>query len=150
VSAGSGHHFTPSDSLRRELKTLLSDPKVKSCLARSYKVSYAYPIPLTGGSSVDGRTFYIHPDVQKSDRPHVLLHERIEKALREALGMSYDRAHRLATMDEHESVGASKWKAYKERIGKIVQENEHPSKTPKDLDTGPYRESGLMRLIASR
>jgi hypothetical protein len=43
------------------------------------------------------------------------------------------------------------WSEYKEAIGEYVRSNmEHPAKNlPDDLDTGPYRESGQMKLLGS-
>jgi hypothetical protein len=67
--------------------------------------------------------------------------------------MSYSRAHELATCAERmlvDRMGQS-WSEYKEAIGEYVRSNmEHPAKNlPDDLDTGPYRESGQMKLLGS-
>lgn len=147
MSAGHHHrHHGDHKGLSKELEGLLEDAEVKAYLDRPYKL-VRIMVPLTGGSSMDGRTYYIDPDVPKEDVESVLWHERVEKALRAVKGMGYARAHALATAAERERSGKG-WEAYKARIGSVVRKNEKRGAVglPKGFDLGPYRESGLMRL----
>ena len=152
MSAGHTHpevRHTPA--LVRELKRLLDEPAIKAYMDRPYSVSYSYKIPLTGGSSVSGRIYYIDPDVPVSFRPYILEHERVEKALRDVKGMKYARAHELATVAERLKVEADKrdWVGYKKAIAMPVRSNEKrgQEKLPAGFDLGPYRESGLMDMV---
>lgn len=142
MSAGHKEHGSKrhSMSLEREFKRLLTLDDVRKYLSRDYKVSYDYHIPLTGGSSKDGKTYYIDPDVPPTLRKFVLVHERLEKAFRAVLGESYSRAHTLATIGERIRVERSRttWEAYKAAIGRIVRKNERlpKGKLPSDFDHG--------------
>ena len=152
MSSGHSHHFTASEALAKELKKLLDDPKAKAYLSRKYTVEER-PMPLTGGSSLDGRTYYLDPSLAKPVkigtrtvdlRPFVLSHERTEKVLRDLFGMSYNRAHELATMAEHQKVTAAgiSWNLYKRTVAKPVRQDEKERVTlPKNFDMGPLRSS---------
>lgn len=127
-------------SLEQELGRLLERDDVRRYLGRPYKVSYDYHIPLTGGSSKDGRVYYIDPDVPHKLRKFVLVHERLEKAFRAVLGESYSRAHTLATIGERIEVERSRitWEGYKAEIARVVRANERMprGKLPDDFDHG--------------
>lgn len=153
MSAGHHHRQNHTSELIREVKSILGLPEVKAYLGRPYVVDYSREIPLTGGSSRDGGRYYIDPRVPLSLRPFVLRHERVEKAVRDVLGKSYSVAHRIATGAERIMVEESgrDWEEYKRQIAVPVRqaEKERPKSTPKDLDIGPYKESGEMRLLRS-
>lgn len=145
-----GHRHNPSFDLAHEVTRLLASAAVRTYLKRPFKVSYRYAIPFTGGCSTDGKTYYIDPSVPTRDRPLVLEHERVEKALR-VNGYTYARAHVLATAAERMKALLMRrdWDAYKNEMASIVRRNEKAKggMLPSDLDPGPYRESGRMDLL---
>ncbi len=153
MSSGHHHKTLHHPDIIAEVEHLLEDPKVFNYLRRPYTVITTGKIPLTGGSSTDGRRYYLDRDLPKRFRTTVLWHERVEKALRVVKGMSYDRAHNLATAAERMKVEESgkDWNAYKREIGAIVRANEKeaPHKMPAGFDTGPYKESNSMGMLAS-
>lgn len=161
MSAGHQTEHHESAALGQELARLLADARVKKLMQRAYRVDFSHPMPLTGGSTVTWDRFFLDPrlkqrfsvgqrrDVDLSEP--VLRHEVVEKALRQVLGMSYDRAHVLATLAERQVVKAMKldWNAYKRVMSQIVRrdESERPKSMPKDFDYGPVRASrGLKSL----
>lgn len=149
MSSGHHHQHAHSKELCDEVTRLLADEKVRAFMKRPYTVSFSRKIPLTGGSNIRGDVYYIDSDVPAVLRSFILWHERVEKALRQVLEMSYDRAHVLATCAEHmrvEEAGHS-WEDYKKRVAPIVRENEkrRPFPLPSSFDTGPMRESGYLR-----
>lgn len=140
-----------SVELERELKELLAKPEVKKYLNRRFNVDRRHDIPLTGGSNVDGSVYYLDRRLPGQFVVPVLEHERVEKALRSVLNMTYDRAHRLATVAEKLKVESldMDWATYKRRVAKVVRRDEHEDgeDIPKDLDLGPYRGSNALGLI---
>lgn len=152
MSAGHRHPHTESQhrALVAECLKLVQDPQIVRYMKQDWVADYKHEMPLTGGSSIDGRTYYVDPDVPQEYRKYVLWHERIEKVLRAVKSMSYDRSHRLATAAERAAVVADgkDWEAYKKAIGRIVRldEGQGPQKLPRHFDLGPLRESGMMRL----
>lgn len=154
MSSGHHHKTLHHPDLIAEVERLLKDKSVHKYIEDMNDigaVDYKHKIPLTGGSSKDGRTYYLDRDVPQKLRQFVLWHERVEKALRTVKGMSYDRAHNLATAAERMNVEESgrDWTAYKREIAGIVRANEKeaPHKMPAGFDTGPYRESNSMGMI---
>jgi hypothetical protein len=153
MSVGHQREYRHKAGLIAETQKLLRDSRIQAYLKRPFKINLKHHIPYTGGSSRDGLTYYLDKDLPDVFHVPVLWHERIEKALRDVLKMSYSRAHELATCAERmlvDRMGQS-WSEYKEAIGEYVRSNmEHPAKNlPDDLDTGPYRESGQMKLLGS-
>lgn len=158
-----GHHTTHqhSASLVRELKRLLADSRVKKLVDGPIRVSFSHEMPLTGGSTAAWGTFFLDPRLKQRFRVGnrsevdlsgpVLRHEVVEKALRAVLGMSYDRAHALATAAERLLVEAMglEWGAYKRVMAAIVRsdEREHPKSMPKGFDYGPLRESRNLKSL---
>jgi hypothetical protein len=152
MSAGHRHHQEHDPALVGLTRKYLAMPQIRAYLARPYSTDFSHKIPFTGGSSVDGRIIYIDPDVPQALRRYVIFHERVEKALRNELHMSYDQAHRIATCAERlmvEGEGHS-WEAYKHAIGKPVRINEahKDSNLPAGFDIGPYRETGRTDLVS--
>jgi len=151
MSAGNGHPNAPRHfaSIERELKKLLARPDVQAYMNRKWMTNFKFSIPLTGGSSIDGLTYYIDPNVAPADRQFVLVHERVEKALRAVMGMTYDRAHELATAAERLEVEKMKknWAEYKTRIGKVVRvdEKEAIANLPANYDYGPMKAMGMVK-----
>lgn len=138
-----GHRHEPDESSITELHHALSHPGVQEYLKRPFTVDFEHHIPLTGGSNTDGSVYYGDHHLPKSFRTHVIIHERVEKALRSALGMGYDHAHVLATAAEKLSVikSGGKWAAYKKGVAKPVRRDEKEPKrdVPHDLDQGPVQ-----------
>lgn len=153
MSSGHHHKTLHHPDLIAEVERLCDDPAIVRYLRRSYVVDLTQKVPLTGGSSRNGGTYYLDRDLPKKFHTTVLWHERFEKALRAVKGMSYSRAHELATAAERMKVEefGRDWTAYKKAIAGIVRDNEKqtPHKMPPDFDTGPYRESGSMNLLAA-
>jgi hypothetical protein len=161
MSSGHHTHHHHNDRVLRELKRLLAEPDVKKWLDKPYKVDFSHPMPLTGGSTVDWGTFFLDPVLKERFKvgrrrnvdlaPFVLRHEIVEKALRLAKGMSYDRAHAYATCAEHQDVTAAglDWDAYKSVMRKITSQNEHerPKGMPKGYDYGPLRASRDVKAL---
>jgi hypothetical protein len=152
MSSGHHHKTLHHPDLIAEVERLSKDSAVIRYLRQPHTVDLTQRVPLTGGSSKNGRIYYLDKDMPKKFHATVLWHERFEKALRAVKGMSYDRAHNLATAAERMKVEESgkDWTAYKKEIAGIVRANEKetPHKMPAGFDTGPYRESNSMALIA--
>jgi hypothetical protein len=161
MSAGHRTHHDHSDSQIRELKRLLADERVKKLIKTPYRVDLSHQMPLTGGSTVQWGKFFLDPKLKKTFMigkkanqdlsPPVLRHEVVEKALRQVFGMSYDRAHIMATVAERlevEKMGLD-WETYKRTMESIVRkdEHEHPKSLPKDYDTGPLRASRGVKSL---
>lgn len=149
MSSGHHHQHSHTKELCNEVTELLAQPDVRAFMKRPYTVSFSRKIPLTGGSNIRGDVYYIDSDVPAVLRSFILWHERVEKALRQVLEMSYDRAHVLATCAEHmrvEEAGKS-WEDYKKRTSLIVRENEkrRPLPLPAGFDYEPMRVSGYNR-----
>lgn len=158
-----GHHTAHrhSEQLARELERVLSDKRVIEYLKRPHRVDFSHQMPLTGGSSVDGRVYFLDPRLKRKytvgtkagqdlSGP-VLRHEMVEKALRAVFGLSYARAHALATCAERfavEAMGLS-WAAYKNVMESIVRRDEHerPKTLPREYDLGPLRASGGLKSL---
>jgi hypothetical protein len=153
VSVGHQREYRHKSGIIQETRAVLRDSKMQAYLKRAFKIDLKHHIPFTGGSSRDGLKYYLDKDLPDAFHVPVLWHERVEKALRDVMQMSYSRAHELATCAERlliERLGQS-WSDYKDAIGEHVQANmRHPAKDiPDDLDLGPYRESGQMKLVGS-
>jgi len=142
MSAGHRNKQIHSDTDRRELRSLLSDKDVKAYLTKPYTVDTSKHIPLTGGSNIAGNKYYIDRSVPKRLQHYILWHERVEKALRAVKGMSYDRAHTLATLAEKIKVEAHghNWIKYKDECESLVRKDEKEGgRGPKDLDPVPHK-----------
>src|SRR5215469_3980594 len=100
MSAGHHVYHKHSDALLRELSRLMDDPRVKRLIEGPVKVDFSHQMPLTGGSTVEWGTFFLDPRLKRtytvgkkrdvSLSEPVLVHEVVEKALRQVLGMGYD------------------------------------------------------------
>lgn len=152
------HHAEYSD-LERVRKRYLLNPRVQEYLKRPYERIW-HPMILTGGSSLDGSRYYLDPQLQRPVQTNVgprrldsfvLIHERVEKALRVALGLSYDVAHAVATRIEQATVEAAgiSWEVYKHIMSRIVRadEREQPD-FPPGFDMTPVNEWRRERSAA--
>ena len=111
-------------------------------------------MPMTGGSNKNGDIYYLDPSLKekvyvggtrRASLPmyqniaaFILWHERVEKALRVGLDMSYDNAHKHATEAEKKEVikHGLDWQAYKNACEHIVRMNEKKPlhRLPRDFD----------------
>jgi hypothetical protein len=86
----------------------------------------------------------------------LILHEAVEKALIDHLGLGYLHAHQIATRAEQAAVRASEvtWQAYDRFMREFVKRigDETLSRVPRDLDLKPYKDEhddGLLRRMAA-
>src|SRR5579864_2561960 len=101
-----------------EEDTLVSDAIMQQVIGQVLKdvrVSRAYDVPYLGGSSRDG-TIYIDRDLPRTFRsdgrrvaadPFIILHEAIERAVGDRVGLSYQHAHQIALRVEEAAVRAA-------------------------------------------
>jgi hypothetical protein len=125
-----------------------------------------HDIPYLAGYSRNAKTIYIDRHLPKSfvfrgrrimtDR-FLILHESVEKALMDRLGLRYLHAHQIATRAEEAAVRAVgvTWHAYDRFMQTFVKRagDERLMKVPRDLDLKPYRDEEdtelLKRMAAS-
>ncbi|HZP65847.1 MAG TPA: hypothetical protein VFB32_06020 [Rudaea sp.] len=130
----------------------MMDHAVKSIRSRAH-LEREYDIPYLAGYSLTGHTIFIDRHMPKSfvyrsrkvltDR-FLIVHEAVEKALIQLLGMHYLHAHQIALHAEQAAVRAEgiKWEVY----DAFMQENikvigdEELSRVPANLDLTPYRD----------
>lgn len=130
--------------------------RVVAAIKKRTKIVRGVDVPYCAGYSEDGSTVYIDREVPKTfnlrGKPcdvdkYLVLHEMIEWALMEHLGIPYQYAHALATVCEEKAVQAdghdlsaynSAWDTV---IRKVGSRGKYPN-IPKDLDTEPYEDEG--------
>jgi hypothetical protein len=131
----------------------MMDRALDAICRRVKKIDRKHDIPYVAGYSLDGNTIYIDRHMPPTfnykgriiniDR-FLLLHEAIEKALIDQLGLHYLHAHQIATRAEEAAVHAAgiDWREYDRFVQKNVNRigDERLSKIPDDLDTKPYRD----------
>jgi hypothetical protein len=110
-----------------------------------------YDIPYVAGYSKDGKTIYIDKDVPDKYDRFLLVHERVEKALIDGLGLKYQYAHQIAFRTEDACVKSSnidvaEYNKFWDRYIKL--EREKINSVPKDLDLTPYEAENDNDLIA--
>ena len=143
--------------------TKISGPIIEQAnraVLKRVKVNRRFDVPYLAGYSEDGRTIYIDCDLPKtfSDggkrfpaHPFVILHESVEKALVDQLGLVYQHAHQIALRVEQAAVrdaGAS-WRKYDAFMQKYIKlAEERPDlRLPPDLDLKPYRDEHDAPLL---
>jgi hypothetical protein len=130
---------------------------------RVKKLDRLHDVPYLAGYSKDGRTIYIDRHMPKSfiyrgrrigTDKFLILHEAVEKALIDRLGLNYLHAHQIATRAEQAAVRATgiSWHAYDRFMQANVKRigDERLEKVPADLDLKPYRDEhddGLVRQM---
>ena len=157
MSAGHRHpsKFSESD-LDDILDEILAHKRVKERLARAYKLVTDYDIALLGSSSVGGAHVYLDRHLRGRGLPYGVIpvgkrqldtkqgltrHERLEQALEDLFGWSYDLSHCVAQHWEHRDYKrrgfdpAAVERAYKPFIKS--DEHERIVRTPTDLDMRP-------------
>lgn len=159
-----GHNKVPDQALS---KTHI-DQAIDTLLKR-VDIDNQHWIPYLGGYSEDWKK---HPEVYydarfpdslkiggKTMQPYryILIHECVEKALMDELGLSYEVAHDFATSAEKSAVEADgfNWAIYTHALQPYIKEVIHKPddlEAPKDLDLAPYvqeRSGDLAKLEAT-
>jgi len=163
------HPTAPHKKLRLPewyVSSLMMERALDAVVRRVRKLDRKHDIPYLAGYSLDGKTIYIDRHMPRAfkfrgrtvetDR-FLILHEEVEKALIDQLGLHYLHAHQIATRAEEAAVRASgiKWRDYDRFMQKHVKTigDERLSKVPRDLDLKPYRDEHdddlLRRMLAS-
>lgn len=142
--------------LEKKDTTVYSDDmlmKVLDKVLEKVKVDRDYDIPYTAGYSTDGGTVYIDRRLPKSYEgkggkvvvyPFLIMHETVEKALIDQLGLNYMQAHQIALRAEEGAVLAFgyDWKEYDNFMQdwtKKILDGKIES-VPADLDMTPYED----------
>jgi hypothetical protein len=143
----------------------MMDRALAAVVRKTRKLDRRHDIPYLAGYSKNAKTIYIDRSLPKSFRfrrrrintdRFLILHEAVEKALMDQLGLDYLDAHQIATRAEQAAVRASgmTWHAYDAFMKKYVKKSgdKKLSKVPRDLDLKPYREerdSALLRRMGA-
>jgi hypothetical protein len=163
------HPTAPHEKLKLPewyVSSLMMDRALDALCQRVKKLDRKHDIPYLAGYSLDGKTIYIDRHMPPSlkyrgrtidtDR-FLILHEEVEKALIDQLGLHYLHAHQIATRAEEAAVRAAgiTWRDYDRFMQKYVKQigDERLTKVPKDLDLKPYRDEQdddlLLRMLNS-
>jgi len=130
----------------------MMDRAVRSIRARAH-LERGYDIPYLAGYSLDGHTIFIDRHMPKflvykgrkilTDR-FLIVHEAVEKALIQLLGMHYLTAHQIALRAEQAAVRAEglTWAAYDAFMQDYIKVigDERLTKVPDTLDLTPYKD----------
>ena len=132
---------------------------VKDILART-TLDRTHDIPYLAGYSRDGKTIYIDRHLPESFESRgkavytdkfLVLHEALEKAVIDTLGLRYQHAHQLALREEEAAVRAFgvSWKEYSDFMDRYIKEaaDERLARIPRDLDLKPYRDEHDLELL---
>ena len=150
--SGRGDTLVSADMLTHAVRAIL----------RRVKLDRTCDIPYLAGYSQDGRTIYIDRHLPKSfitrgrrvsvDR-FLILHEAVEKALLDELGLHYQHAHQIALRAEEAAIRAVgiSWREYDRFMQQFIKEagDEDLSCLPLDLDIKPYRDEHDTKLLLS-
>ena len=143
--------------------TKISGPIIEQAnraVLKRVKVNRKFDVPYLAGYSKDGKTIYIDRDLpgtfsSKGRRcpahPFVILHESVEKALVDQLGLVYQHAHQIALRVEQAAVrdaGVS-WRQYDAFMQKYIKlaEDRPDLRIPPDLDLKPYRDEDDAAML---
>ena len=141
------------------VSSLMMDRAVDAILRRA-KLDREHDIPYLAGYSQNGKTIYIDRHLPRTfeekgkqvetDR-FLILHEAVEKALIDQLGLHYQHAHQIATRAEQAAVRAAgiSWRDYDRFMQQYVKRaaDERLTKVPADLDLKPYRDEHDAALL---
>jgi hypothetical protein len=142
------------------VSSFMMDRALKAVVRQIQKLDRRHDIPYLAGYSRNGKTIYIDRHMPKwfkfrsrrinTDR-FLILHEAVEKALMDHLGLRYLHAHQIATRAEQAAVRASgvSWRAYDRFMQKFVKRfgDENLSRVPRDLDLKPYKDEHDNALL---
>lgn len=151
-----------------QLDRLMKNEAVRECFNRPFVVSRDSDLPYIGGYSTDGHTIYLDRHLPATIRfeidgkkyefdptPFLILHERTEKALIDALKFNYTPAHRVATAAERrlfvQMIGPGAWPHYQGKMDQYAKHDEHEklTKVPSDLDMTPYLEPPVDKKLVA-
>jgi hypothetical protein len=163
------HKFTDKE-LNEVLDDCLSHPKIKARLARPYKLVTSFDIALLGSSSIGGARVYLDRHLRHDGgpfgvilverkpldvKPGLIRHERLEQALEDELGFTYEHAHVIAQHWEERDYRRKGFspgdveRAFKPYIKQ--DEHERIQKSPTDLDLRPViappKSTALLKRI---
>ena len=166
---GNGRHSAGRFEHLRVLDTYVSSAMLDHALdaiARRRTIQRQYDVPYLAGYSTDGKRVYIDRHLPETfiykkqqvrvDR-YLLLHEEVEKALIDEVGLLYQYAHQIATRAEEAAVRADgiSWRAYDRFMQTYIKRmgDERLTALPPDLDLKPYRDEHdyelMQRMAAS-
>lgn len=145
--------------------TLVSATMLKhavQAILRRTRLDRTYDIPYLAGYSSDGGTIYIDRHLPRFckirgrrvgvDR-FLILHEAVEKALLDKLGLHYQHAHQIALRAEEAAVHAAgvAWREYDRFMQLHIKDVGHEKlrRIPFDLDIKPYRDEHDTQLLKS-
>lgn len=147
--------YTKVQSFR--VHRMVSDPRFKRMVDRPHRISKEYDVPYLAGYSKDDKTIYIDrhlpakmPD-GKDPIPHLVVHEKVEKALEDLFNLPYQEAHHIALHFEQQSVEKAgiNWDSYSKFMDKYIKLDGHEKlqNVPKDLDLKPYKDERDNKLM---
>lgn len=151
------HHFRHAEDWL--VSRFMMDHAIRAIRQRT-RIDRAHDIPYLAGYSRDGKTIYIDRHMPKSfagkgrristDR-FLLVHEAVEKALIQMLGLHYQHAHQIALRAEQAAVRAEgiEWTAYDAFMQRYIKQigDERLARVPADLDQTPYRDEHDFALL---
>lgn len=157
------HPISPHKKLRIPdwyVSSLMLDRALDAILRHLKKLDRSHDIPYLAGYSKDGKTIYIDRHLPRSfsyrgreievDR-YLILHEEVEKALIDEVGLHYLHAHQIATRAEEAAVRADRidWRDYDRFMQKYVKRigDERLKNVPANLDLKPYRDEHDLDLM---
>ena len=144
-----------------EEDTLVSDAILQEVVATIFKnarIDRRYDVPYLAGSNRKG-TIYIDRRMPKTlvvgkrrveVDPFVALHEAVERAVGDRLGLTYQHAHQIALRAEEAAVRAAgiSWHDYnafmQEQMDKVEK---NFSSLPPDLDLKPYFDKEDVEIL---
>jgi hypothetical protein len=141
--------------------TLTSDgvmQDVIEAVLKNARMKRTFDVPYLGGSSKSG-TIYIDRDLPRTFTtkghrvpadPFIILHEAIERAVGDRLGLSYQHAHQIALRVEEAAVRAAgvSWHDYNAFMQQNIEKaGKDFSKLPPDLDLKPYRDEKDVEML---
>jgi hypothetical protein len=168
IEMSAGHHpsdWATADTARVE--SALGNKQVRGYLERMNRESSSYDLPYLAGYSKDGTTLYFDRHLPNelrvmvkngwrliNPKEFVALHEETEKAIIDALGWKYEKAHEVANAVERRAVIAAglSWKAYEAALEPYIKadEVERLEFIPPDLDWTPYLTPPINRRLVAR
>lgn len=154
-----GHKRVGQGMGSAEVEKALRNPDVQSNVQRKFRLNRDYDLPYLAGYSKDASTIYVDRHLPErikigprlvDVRSFLETHERVEKAIIDALGWKYPAAHEVATAAERRQVISAglSWQAYSTALRPYIKadEVEKLKSVPQDLDLRPYE--GETKLLA--
>lgn len=152
-------HYTRLHGPDTDVSGFILEQMLRALLKRA-KLDRRHDIPYLAGYSRDGKTIYIDRELPRyfiSGRKRIytdrflILHETVEKAMIDQLGLKYQHAHQIALRTEEAAVRAYgiKWRAYDRFMQQYIKEaaDENLTRLPVDLDIKPYRDEHDWGLL---